>query len=406
MHNPRHFVMIAIVREPLMSRASILAAFVIALASATSAAQKPLAIRQLGHLERVSHDSLASAAAAVPMPGGRVLVNDISARRVLLFDSTLTHATVVADTSRRHRECLRLETRHAHPISGRHRHLRRHRIRIDARDWPRRNDRARHGGAAGSNTQLLIGSIFGTPAFDAHGRLVYYGGGGIGLGGLTLCCVGAMPANGLGSEFLGVSDSAFIVRADLATRTIDTASVIKIPRVKTGFNADARGKLLSIETTRYPLPIVDDWTVTPDGSLVVVRGRDYHVDWLGADGRLDVIPQNAFGWQHVDDARKQALIDSAAKDPGGEEKRDSTQAAASCHGGSGAVVVSVVDAVVAQAEAAQTHRRFRISRPVRRSRICLITPRRSSAVRSARTPITTCGSAPRRWCRGSRSTTS
>ena len=35
----------------------------------------------------------------VPMPDGRVLVNDITARRVLLFDSTLTKASIVADTT-------------------------------------------------------------------------------------------------------------------------------------------------------------------------------------------------------------------------------------------------------------------------------------------------------------------
>src|SRR5205085_10883972 len=58
---------------------------------------RPSAIRPLGRIERVSTDSLASVARALPMPGGRVLVNDITAHRLLLFDSTLSHPVVIAD---------------------------------------------------------------------------------------------------------------------------------------------------------------------------------------------------------------------------------------------------------------------------------------------------------------------
>src|SRR5262245_10113706 len=62
-------------------------------------AQKPPAVRQIGRLERVSTYSLASVATAIPMPDGRVLVNDQTGRRILLFDSSLTRITVVADTT-------------------------------------------------------------------------------------------------------------------------------------------------------------------------------------------------------------------------------------------------------------------------------------------------------------------
>src|SRR5262245_28996242 len=62
-------------------------------------AQKPPTVRQLGRLEHVSAEPLGSAASAMQMPGGRVLVNDLVARRLLLFDSTLARVTVVADTT-------------------------------------------------------------------------------------------------------------------------------------------------------------------------------------------------------------------------------------------------------------------------------------------------------------------
>jgi hypothetical protein len=59
--------------------------------------------------------------------------------------------------------------------------------------------------------------------------------------------------------------------------------------------------------------MIDGWSMMPDGTLAVVRGRDYHVDWLGADGRWVSSPKIPFAWQRLDDARKMAIIDSSEK---------------------------------------------------------------------------------------------
>jgi hypothetical protein len=300
---------------------------------ATAVAQKPPAVRAIGRLERTTSDSLASAAAALPLAGGRVLVNDIAARRLLLFDSTLSHPQVIADTT----------SATANAYGTRPGTLIRYRgdtaVYIDIGSISMlvigpTGAIVRVMAAPPGNAQLLIGSVFGTPGFDARGRLVYFGGGGLGIGAMSLCCVGTMPANGLGSQFRGVSDSAFVVRADLATRVTDTVAVIKIPKVKTVFNADAAGLLLSIQTTRYPLPLVDDWVVVPDGSIAVVRGRDYHIDWIAPDGTSTSSAKLPFAWQHVDDARKQAMIDSAFKESQGQaDQAASVRAQASNAGG-------------------------------------------------------------------------
>ena len=71
------------------------------------------AIRQLGRLERVTTDSLASVAAALPLPGGRVLVNDRIALRVLLFDSDTGASNGRRGHDECHCECVR-------QTSGRH----------------------------------------------------------------------------------------------------------------------------------------------------------------------------------------------------------------------------------------------------------------------------------------------
>jgi uncharacterized membrane protein YgcG len=301
-------------------------------AGATAVAQKPPAVRAIGRLERTTSDSLASAAAAIQLAGGRVLVNDITARRLLLFDSTLAHPKVIADTT----------SATANAYGTRPGTLIRYRgdtvMYIDIGSVSMlvigpTGAIVRVMAAPPGNAQYLIGSIFGVPGFDGRGRLVYHGGGGIGTFTLVLCCVGYIRPDAFNSEALGVSDSAFVVRADLSARTIDTAAVIRIPKVKTAFTIDARGFIQSIQTTRYPLPLIDDWTVTSDGTIAVVRGRDYHVDWIMPDGKSSSSPKMPFDWQHVDDARKQALIDSAAKDQALGAQRDSARAAASSSSG-------------------------------------------------------------------------
>jgi len=170
------------------------------------------------------------------------------------------------------------------------------------------------------DAQLLIGDVVGTPGFDGTGRWVYRGGDPGGT--IILCCVGrahATPARPSGP--LARPDSAFIIRAELATRAIDTLASFKIASYKQSINADGQGFFTSLEITSNPLPIVDDWAVSPDGSIAIVRGRDYHVDWVSGDGRRSASPKMPFDWQRLDDAHKEMLIDSSAKAQHAEVER-------------------------------------------------------------------------------------
>jgi hypothetical protein len=178
--------------------------------------------------------------------------------------------------------------------------------------------------------QNLIGSVFGTPGFDARGRLVYFAGD---RGGDLLMLGRGSPVQDV-SQLLGgldkLNDSAYVVRVDLGTRAFDTAATYRVQRTKRSIKTDGQW-LLSIQTTSDPLPLVDDWAVCPDGSIAVIRGRDYHVDWLNADGHWTSSPKMPFDWQHVDDAHKLALIDSAVA----EEQAVMDQVAAGRGGGGG-----------------------------------------------------------------------
>ena len=244
----------------------------------------------------------------------KVLVNDITARRVLLLDSTLSHAVVVADTT----------SATANGYGAYAGTLIRYRgdsaLFVDPSSLsmfvlgpagavarvmaiPRPND-----------IQGLVGGLFGTPGVDPRGRLAYYSG--TPAGSVQIIRRGSrIPVGPNGpipypddNEHI---DSAFVVRVDPGMRVVDTVASFKITKFNRIVKTDAAGVILRIETTPDPLPLIDEWAVTPDGVIAVVRGRDYHVDWIGADGGRSSSARLPFEWQHVSDERKQVLIDSA-----------------------------------------------------------------------------------------------
>src|SRR5204863_1103164 len=62
-----------------------------------------------------------------------------------------------------------------------------------------------------------------------------------------------------------------------------------------------------------PMPTVDDWAVLSDGSVALIRGRDYHIDWKRPDGSVASSPKISYDWQRLSDDDKVAVIDSAKK---------------------------------------------------------------------------------------------
>ena len=284
------------------------------LCASPAVAQKPT-IRQIGRLERTTSEPLASADVALPMKNGSVLVHDVKGRRVLLFDSTLAHPLIVADTTDK--------------TSGAYGHSFGELLRY-------RGDSALFidiGGlsmmvvdAAGKlgrvmaiprpdDAQRMLG-VFGLPGFDASGRIIYSVSTGD-FGHRIFCCVGhpgRFAQWKQGAHALPKADSAVLVRIDLATRAIDSVGGAKVAVDQQRVVTDDDGFIQSVQWVPLPLQIVDSWTLMHDGTLAVVRGRDYHVDWLGANGHWTSSPKIPFDWDRLDDARKRALIDSAVKE--------------------------------------------------------------------------------------------
>jgi hypothetical protein len=268
----------------------------LAIAPAVFAQQRPPA-RRLGPALSTSEPFVALSAVR-PLPGGRVLVNDPGSRRVLLLDSLLQVVRVVADSS----------TSVANAYGTRPGALIAYRgdstLFVDPSSLsmlvldpegriarimaaPRPND-----------IGYLLGGPFGNPGIDAHRRLVY-----------RTVTLGKQTASSPGGSFTVTSpDTTPLLRYDLATRVIDTAAFVRIPQTR--FVGIQTERSVSASSLINPIPVVDDFGVLPDGTIAIVRGRDYHVDFVAPDGGVTSAAKIPFDWQRLTDDDKSRIIDS------------------------------------------------------------------------------------------------
>jgi hypothetical protein len=106
-------------------------------------------------------------------------------------------------------------------------------------------------------------------------------------------------------------DSAPIVRANFSSRTVDTLARVRINNgSRTEVQRDDAGKTLSTKFVINPIVKIDEWAVLSDGSIALVRGQDYHIDWYRSNGKMESTPKLPFDWKRLTDEAKQSLIDS------------------------------------------------------------------------------------------------
>ena len=260
-------------------------------------------VRQLGPVTAVAHDSMGAVSGIRALSNGRVLVNDIVGRRVLLFDSALTLVTVVGDTTSATANAYGTRpggliafhgdsTLFVDPGSL-------SMLLIDPNGKIARVMSAPRAQDIG----FLIGGPFGAPGFDPSGKLVYRAPPNF------QALARGPAANGL-PPIPQPPESAAIVRFDLAARKLDTATFFKTPKIVMNVSRSPDGGVRVISSIN-PLPQGDDWALLPDGTIALVRTRDFHVDWLAPNGKLSSSPKIPFPWERLTDSGKVAFIDSA-----------------------------------------------------------------------------------------------
>lgn len=294
-----------------MKRSSyILAAALLVAGGIPVIAQQLPPLRQIGPVQAVTSENLGAVSAVRHLPGGRVLVNDIVGRRVLLFDSTLKTFTVVADTTSATANAYGARAGGLIPFRGDST------LFVDPASLSMlvldANGKVARVMAAprASDAFFLVGGPFGSPAFDPQGRLIYRAPP---LPVFTARAGGGAPS-AAGGTFTPPTfpDSMPIVRIDLATRNLDTVAFIKTPKVQMNITREENGRIRAFPTIN-PLPVIDDWGVLPDGTIALVRGRDYHVDWIAPDKSVMSTAKIPFEWQRLSDEAKVAFIDSTKK---------------------------------------------------------------------------------------------
>ena len=268
---------------------------IVAAPSFVQAQQRP-AIRPIGAVVAKATEPFGAIAGVRQLSDGHVLVNDIPKRRVLMFDPSLGSFTVIADST----------SATANAYSG------------------------RFGGLIsykGDSTIFVDPTSLSMLVIDGSGKVARVmsvprsqDAGSLAIGNATIDAAGRLvyraPPNFRGPNFVNgvltapdIPDSAAIVRIDLATRKLDTAGFIKTQKLKFDISRDDNGGV-RVQTQTNPLPIIDEWAVLPDGSIAFVRGHDYHVDYVNADGTKTSAAKIPFEWQRLTDEDKVAFLDS------------------------------------------------------------------------------------------------
>ncbi|MDB4873922.1 MAG: hypothetical protein JWM41_368 [Gemmatimonadetes bacterium] len=282
--------------------ASASALLVCAAVHAPLGAQKAPRVRLLNLPSAASKTVFGSVTTVRQLLNGGVLVNDVGKRQLVLLDSSLATASVVLDSS--------TAGNSYGPRGGALIPYGDSTLFVDGASLsmlvlspsgaiarvmsvPRSQD-----------APSLVNPAFGSPGFDGKGRLVYRTPVRSALPPITMGASNAqtfsMPEQ---------PDSAAVVAIDLVTRKSDTLGYFKIARTKMNITRTDAGATLMPEIN--PLQAVDEWAVLPNGSIVIVRGRDYHVDRLAADGKITSNPKIPYEWQRLTDEDKVAVIDSA-----------------------------------------------------------------------------------------------
>ena len=145
----------------------------------------------------------------------------------------------------------------------------------------------------------------GLGAYYSNGHLVYRG-----MPAMQMRMGGAPGSSGAMPQ-VTPPESLPVLRVNLQSRVVDTVGWTKVPKTNTNIQRVDDKMTISIEVN--PLPIVDEWTVTSNGDIAIIRGKDFHIDWMDANKQHRSTPKIAFDWKRLTDEDKAQLVDSVSK---------------------------------------------------------------------------------------------
>jgi hypothetical protein len=257
----------------------------------------------LGPIVATSAEALQSVPSIRALSDGRVLVSDGTRRRLVLLDTALAQPVVVLSAGTNPATAFparggTLFGIHGDPTlvldaAGASFTV------IDAKGSVARVisvPRASDVGLMSPNGTLTV-TPYGPPGVDTLGHMVYR--------------TYVNPTGYNQRTFAMIwPDSAPILSVNFDTRKADTLAFMKVPLPVPSINTtDIDGTRRSIVMSK-PFELGDDWAMLPDGTIAIIRWRDYHVDWITQDHKHESSPKTDWNWIRVSEDDKQRLVDS------------------------------------------------------------------------------------------------
>ncbi|MEP6833014.1 MAG: hypothetical protein ABJB74_06450 [Gemmatimonas sp.] len=278
--------------------ATVATAAFFAIAGECAAQASAIAVRELSPVQSVSAQPFGLILQIHAFPDGRVLVNDGGARRLLVLNKSLAVESVLLDS-----------------LSG------------EANFYgPRASPIIHYTGDSalfvdGPSLTLLVvapdGKIARTisppkptdirwmatsaAGVDARGNLLYRGGPPR---------AGVKPGVPITRAELLARDSIPIVRAGFESRVVDTVASLVLTTDRRLDSRTVNGKSETI-VFHNPLLVYDEWAVTSDGNVAIVRGSTYQLEIFDQNNKQLVSAQIPFDWRAISDKEKQHILDSA-----------------------------------------------------------------------------------------------
>lgn len=270
-----------------------------------TAAQTPIPIRALTSVVKTDSGMFAGIPQMRALPDGRLLVNDVGQHRLIVFDTTLAHFTVSADNAGApNRYGAQPGTFIPYVADSTIM------LDVDAQAFvviDPRGEIARTMAMPRSNFSDIIALVSGARSnqgYDPKGRMIY-----------PALRNGARDMNATDSGTVTtrvLHDSSLIMRLDPDTKQSDTIAYLNLAVSKIVRMTLGPGRYPATgPAAPNPLPVIDDWTLLPDGTIAIVRGHDYHIDWVSPDGVVTPSPKMAYDWRRATTEDKQRMIDSA-----------------------------------------------------------------------------------------------
>lgn len=280
------------------------AALLVLLDATPLCAQQLPPIRPLGPITHVSPKGLlGSVSMARPLSTGGVIINDITRRQLILFDSSLSVAKTIADASptsvNLYASAMAGLLAYKGDSSLFIEYTSLSTLVLDAQGEVARVMAL----PSNRDAYLMVGGPFGIPGFDPRGRIVYRG-----------MMTAQRPISGAATAVPlppgQFADSAPVYRFDLTSRVRDTLTYLTIPRQSQSVTRDKTGRLVGMVSLVNPLTLVDEWALLPDGRVAIVRGADFHIEWQELDGHGVSTGKIPYKWERLDDDAKQRVLDS------------------------------------------------------------------------------------------------